>query len=238
MKKILLALGLLAAIAGAVWAQTAGTNTVERGGYYFNATTGQQTNANGLVLTEDNMRDQSFTLANIIADGALAGTSNLAAAASDSSAVLDTRYMRLGMLVIKGVPVGGGVGLITRLAISVRTHVNGVSDSVNTAPIFLYGNAPVMVATTAVADTSGQGHLFTGSATVPWSGEFIVTLNGVRNAPGNAVAATAFSYPGAICIPLTNLWGREIYSPWTSIRVRNVTGPAAQVYVSLVGTPL
>lgn len=238
MKKILLALGLLAAVAAVGWAQTSGTNTVSRNGYYFNATTGNQTNANGEILTQDNLWSRSFTLTNLIADGGLAGTSTLAAAAADSCSPQDTRHMRLGGIVIKCVPVGGGTGLITRLAVQVRTHLNGVADSVNTAPIFFYGNAPVMTATTAVADTSGQGHLFTGSSTVPWSGEFVVTVNGVRNAPGSAVAATLFSYPNAIYIPLSNLWGRDIYSPWTSIRVRNVTGPACQVYVSLVGTPL
>lgn len=227
---------LLAGLAGA----DSNTYNYQGTGPYFNARNGARVNSTGSALVDDVSRDRdaSFTETNIIAAGALAGTSNLAAGAADSSAVLDTRHMRLGMLVIKCVPAGGGAGLITRLAISVRTHVNGAADSVSTAPIYFYGNAPVMVATTAVADTAAAGHLFAGSATGPWSGEYVVTVNGARNAPASAVAATAFSYPNAICIPLTNLWGREIFSPWTSVRVRNITGPAAQVYVSLVGTPL
>lgn len=243
-RRIAAVVAVLSMVAAWAWAQTSGTNTVSRNGYYFNATTGQKTDMDGNAQTADAFpnRDMSFTLSNIIAAGALAGTSNLAVGAADSSDVLDTRHMRLGMLVIKCVPVGGGVGVLTRLAVQVRTHIGGATDSVSTAAIYLYGQqAPGMnqvAAALASSDTTNVGHFLAGSATAPWSGEFIVTANGTRNAPGNAVAATAFSYPNAICIPLTSLGGREIFSPWTSIRVRNVTGPAAQVYVSLVGTPL
>lgn len=48
----------LAIGAGTASSQTSGTNTVERNGYYFNATTGQQTDVNGNVLVIDADRDR------------------------------------------------------------------------------------------------------------------------------------------------------------------------------------
>lgn len=61
MKKILLALGLLAAVASTAWAQTTGTNTVSRNGYYFNATTGNKTDVDGNALTSEADRDRDYS---------------------------------------------------------------------------------------------------------------------------------------------------------------------------------
>lgn len=61
MKRNTLATLLAAAcclVSVAAHAQTAGTNTVERNGFYFNATTGQQTDVNGNVLVTDAARDR------------------------------------------------------------------------------------------------------------------------------------------------------------------------------------
>lgn len=239
MKKILLALGLLAAVAGAVsisgnaGAQTAGTNTVERNGYYFNATTGAKTNESGSQhVTETNPdRDANLTFSSIISNTALAS------GAGDSSAVLDTHDMRLGMLLFKITP-STGTGTLTRLAVQVRVHLNGGSDSTATFPIYFnaFKDAPAVVS--AAVDTANSGHQLVGSATAPWSGEFVVTASSGRNSPGSAVAATVWSYPNGIAIPLNNIFGREVYAPYISVRVRNIVGPTAAVTVHLVGTPL
>lgn len=74
MKKMawLALLGLLLA-ASAAWAQTAGTNTVERNGYYFNSTTGNQTNSDGHILGVDTSRDRNldFGVTNLITSVAI-----------------------------------------------------------------------------------------------------------------------------------------------------------------------
>ena len=95
MKKMawLALLGLLAA--DAALAQTAGTNTTSQNGYYFNSKTGQQTNSDGHVLQVDTARDRD---ANLELTGGV--SKSLAGGAADSSVVLDTHTMRLGMLLI------------------------------------------------------------------------------------------------------------------------------------------
>lgn len=257
MRKILVALGLLAVMAAVAGAQTAGTNTQARGGHYFNATTGQQTTANGEVLSEDNLYTKGFANTNIIARGGLAGTTTIAAAGADSSSVLDTRLMRLGMLCIKAIPANAAdldTTTAVKLVFQIRTHLNGVSDSVNTFAIYQYGKAPIMNEVTAgaatAADTSTIGHLYkavpltattaTPSVNSAWSGEFTVIISRSRTAVGSSVAINGrtFYYPSGIAISLSSLFGRDVYSPWTSIRVRNASATSCDVYVSLIGTPL
>lgn len=53
-------------------AQTSGTNTVVRNGYYFNATTGQQTDVNGNALIVDADRDRN---ASVLTGGGINGVS-------------------------------------------------------------------------------------------------------------------------------------------------------------------
>lgn len=200
-------------------------------GPYFNAKSGQlvDVTGNAKVVEAAPNRDYNFTFSNII------NTASLAAAAADSSAILDVHNMRLGTLLFKVTPIGGGTGLITRLAVQVRIHLNGGSDTLSTFAVHSYGSGPVFAA--SVLDTMNAGHLATGSATAPWSGETVLTFNGNRNSPLNAVAATVFTYPNGVAIPLSSLTGRDFYADYISIRVRNITGPAAKVAVSLIGSP-
>lgn len=224
----------VAAVALLVAASASGdsnTYNYQGSGPYFNTKNGAVVDASGnakVVETAPN-RDANFTYSNII------NSASIAAAAADSSAILDVHNMRLGTLLFKVTPVSGGVGLITRLAVQVRIHMNGGSDSLSTFAVYPYGQGPTFAPT--VLDTMNAGHLFTGSGTVPWSGETVLTFNGNRNSPLNAVAATAFSYPNGVAIPLSSLTGRDFYADYISIRVRNVTGPAAKVAVSLIGSP-
>lgn len=60
MKRILAVALLGALIAGSVSAQTSGTNTQARNGYYFNATTGQKTDANGNAYTNEASKDRDY----------------------------------------------------------------------------------------------------------------------------------------------------------------------------------
>ena len=203
-------------------------------------------------------RDASFELLEVLPAGA-AGTA-LALSGADSSAVLDTRHMRLGMLVLKCVLGGTGTvdtTCVARLAIQVRTHLSGLDDSTNTAAIYSYGGTTAAGA--AQIDSVVYGHIADGttltavsatpSSITPWSGEWVVKVSAKRNAHGNgfAINGHTFYYPSAIAIPLSNLFGRDIYSRYTSIRVRvmtfqkgaaSLTTGTVLVKASIVGTPL
>lgn len=201
--------------------------------------------------------DANLTFSNITPQA------SLTIGAAESSAVLDTHRMRLGMLFIK--PIVNGTGAvdtttIVRLIVQIRTHLNGVDDSMSTAAIYNYGYVPAMngTAAAAVADTSVQGHLYSGvpitaqaatpSANTAWSGEFTVLISGKRNAHGSGaggfdVNGHTFYYPNAIAIPISSLFGRDVYSPYTSVRIRNggankPSTAAVTCRVSIVGTPL
>ncbi len=211
----------------------ADNNVIDHGTYLANGATGAKVDANGSALTSESApaMDANLTFANVIQN------SSLAVGAADSSAVLDTHRMRLGVLLFKIVP-STGTGVITRLAVEVRLHLNGASDSSSTFPIYLDAFNAGLARASGAADTAGAGHFITGSATALYSGEFSVGANSGRNAPGNAVAAVAWTYPNGIAIPLSNLYGREVWAPYISVRVRNMVGPTCAVTVSLVGTPL
>lgn len=224
-----LVLGGLLALAGMAYADF---NVQNKGSYFNNASTGARTTAAGhaTVAESDPPMDANLTFTNIM-------SATLAAGAADSSSVLDTHRMRLGTLLIKGVPAGG-TGTHTRLAIQIRTHLAGQDDSSSTFVIYLNPgkNAPAIAS--GSADTVGTGHELTGSATAAWSGEFDVAFARNRNAPGSLAAAVAYSYPSGIAIPLTNIFGMPIYSEFTSIRIRNLVGPTITFTAHLIGTPL
>lgn len=179
---------------------------------------------------------------------------------SDSLAVPITAYpYRHWKLLIKCVSQTG-TGQINRLAFQVRTHYNAGTDSSSTFAEYPFGDmswfhtSPIVPrsslgalsgpynisqdSTRTQADTLNVGHLFTGSATAQWSGEFVVTINNNRGAPGSGVAANVFSYPNGISIPLDNIFGRDFWAPYLSVRVRNLAGPTCVVTCWLVGTPL
>jgi hypothetical protein len=245
--KLLAALAGLGLVATAVWGDN---NVLNHGTYYGNAATGLKTDASGnLYMTNSSpLQDNNLTFASIISQ------SSLAAGAADSSAVLDTHAMRLGMLLIKATPqsVTGADSLATvRIGIQIRTHLNGAADSSSTFAIYQYGVVPSM-AITAGVDTAYFGQIANGlnlaaSSQGTFSGEFNVAIAINRIGPGTSILGSLgqrlFYYPNGIAIPIQNLFGRDIYSPYTSIRVRNLgtAGPANRtciVTVSLVGTPL
>lgn len=225
MKKVLAALALIGlCVAPDVYAAN---NVQNMGGYYINAQTGQLTDASGNALTKEQspIYEQNGLFQGIINNSALAN------AAADSSAIIDVHRFDLGTLLFKITP-STGAGTKTRLAVSIREHLNGIADSVSTFPLMLYGQTPVVA--TSMVDTTLAGHLLTGSSTTPWSGEFIIEADAGRNSPVNAVAAVAFSYPNGIAIPLPSLFGRDVFLDYMSIRVRNITGPTAAVTVSYI----
>lgn len=208
------------------------------------------------------LTSQNLTFANV-----LTGASALAIGAADSNAtLLDTRGMRLGMLLIKAwIGTAGTVDTtcVARLAFQVRTHLNNQDDSSSTFPIYQYGRSSLGTGAAseipAAMDTVAMGHLFnatgltaihsSGAPINTWSGEFEVRISHMRASYGNSVDVNGnqYKYPNGIAIPLASLFGRDIYSPYTSVRVRVMTiqkgaasAPTATVNVQahIVGTPL
>jgi len=201
--------------------------------------------------------DQNLTFTNFI------DNPGLALGAADSNAnPLDTHRMRLGMLLIKAVLGGTGTvdtTCVATISVQIRTHLNNQSDSSSVFPIYRYGIVPAMQAILVAADTSVEGHLYSGvpitgvlatpSAQSSWSGEYTFYFSAKRNSHLNSIAVNGhtFYYPNGIAIPLSSLFGRDVYSPYTSVRVRlmrfqkgaaSLAGGTLDIKVSLVGTPL
>jgi hypothetical protein len=263
----LLALGITAPVAHAQEAVGDGAKTIPVGvkiaGVFFSDSTGRvwamDTNHNGKVVEQFPAYDQNLTVPLIN------NSIGLTLGSADSSAVIDTHRMRLGMLVFKPFPGSGNAGgvdttTIWRIAYQVRTHVNGGTDSSSYAAIYNYGNVPQMSATGAVAaDSSVAGQIQDGvpitaqtatpSANTTWSGEYTLLIEAKRFAHGSAIAINGhtYYYPNAMAISLSSLFGREVYSAFTSLRVRVMTcqkGTGAEataqlgMTVTLLGTPL
>lgn len=165
-------------------------------------------------------------------------TASLAAAAGDSTtSPIDVHAYRHLKLLIKCTPIGASVNTTVRLAFQFREHVAQLTDSNSTFAEYLYSRMDHGTTTASVVDTTMAGHLVTGSVSLPWSGEYVVTINMNRSAPANGAAANIFSYPNGVSIPLDSFYGRPARFEYLSIRVRNlnITGPAVKLQVALKG---
>lgn len=257
--KLRLALIALGCLGVAIGLGLADNNVLNKSSYYQNATNGAKVDANGnaYMVNASPLQDANLTFSSIIA------RDSLSMGQADSSIVLDTHAMRLGMLLIKPFSGTGTTGTVDttcvyRIAIQIRTHLAGASDSSSIFPIYQYGVAAALNATANAADTSAQGQVYDNATLgtyIPsnvinaWSGEYTVYISAQRFAYGNSIAVNGntFYYPNGIAISLQSLFGREIYSPYTSVRVRLLTVQKGSAELStariglqihLVGTPL
>ena len=242
--RTLLPLGLIAGLLVASFSR-ADYNVLDKGTHYQGAQ-GQRVTSTGHATTQeaDPAMDGNLTFSSIIS------TASIAAGAADSSAILDTHRVRLGMLYVDCTPIlagGWADSLISiRLSIQVRSHLNGQADSASTFAVYPYGRTDIgsQATTASQTDTTVTGHLLdlnnhAASAARAPSGEFVVVVAANRVAGG----WRTFTYPRGIAIPLQSIFGRDPYSPYTSIRVRNLGNGAAanracKLAVHLVGTPL
>lgn len=198
--------------------------------------TGSGTSAGLSVIDPERDRDANILFQSIIDNASIAYN------VGDSSGVLNTHDLAHAVLWIKATPLAGDTTTINRLAIQVRGHLNGLSDSSSTFAFYPVGMTNLGISTTG--DSLTEGHNVKGGrggvVGAPWSGEFVVNISGARSAHGSAIAVNGHDwyYPSGIAVPLDNLFGRNWWSPYTSIRVRNLTGSAIKVTMHLVGTPL
>jgi hypothetical protein len=206
-------LGVLAA--GAALAQTAGTNTVERNGYYFNAKTGQQTNSDGHALTDDTDRDRDHILApTLIYSGTIAG------GAADTTDIVDLSTYRSVALLFQ--VASNSVNDWLRLAVNPRYNLAGMSDSLSLFSLPALANDD----STAVAGAALRTSVASSAAC--GAGEFPVTIRiatsdaaGVSLPQGKVVFLTVpsgFVWPARCSFRLRNI-GREGTAVTPTIRV-------------------
>lgn len=246
MKRIAMIAALLAVVAGPSWAQNymlgSHLGTHYRGqaiGGYSSADTSfigaKMSTTGGLSIYDEDRDRDKFTLWRDVISNA-----SLAAAALDSSGTsyTDVHAYRYLKLLIKAVPIGAAANTTVRLAFQFREVMDGILDSTNTVPEYMYGRSDVGVLSgTTGVDTTFSGHLVTGTVSLPWSGEYVVTFNMNRSAPASAVAANIASYPNMVGISLDSIFGRPMRFAKLNIRVRNlnISGPAVKLNVSLLG---
>lgn len=197
-------------------------NVVERNGVNFNATTNQVVEpTTGAVATAERFPPTSLYRTYTILDGV-----SIALAAADSCLPLPTNGLRIKSITVKCVG-GAGTGGINRLAFSFRKNIDGSADSTRTSNF--YGFPSFDNSASAQLDTLNAGHLFSGSTSTPWSGEFTLTFNRARIGPDGTAAL--FFYPSAQTHMLTKFYGSDLISEYFSVRVRNTLGPTVRVWV-------
>lgn len=210
-------------------------------------------NRNLHIVEGSPLSDQNFIFQNIISDCGTCGHAALALGDADSSSILDTHRMRLGTLLLDPGVAWTAVSDTTRqmvFFVQIRTHLSATaSDSAGTFPLYFYGQQPLGASGTS-PDTVAFGHLQGGNNGVAWSGEITVYYNSGRSGIYNqfGINGRTYYYPGTIAIPLSSVWGRDIYSPYTSIRIRSAgdrsgggglqSSHKLTMKAHLIGTPL
>ena len=157
----------------------------------------------------------------------------------DSSAVLDTHDMKRLALIFYVQQDSASLSVPQRWAVEVRAHYNTSGDSASAYPWYRL-RTPPSAASAAPIDTSTVGQFAVGTGTgtgVPWSGEFVVVTNYNRE---GAVTAGTGGYPKGLYIPLYDESGAPYWGPYTSVRVRLLSGVKvrATVRVDMVGSAL
>lgn len=231
---------VFAALAALLWAGTAwaatetqdGQRAYTMQGVLMNGIVRADTTAKNLTMsstgglsTYDESRDRDHwrLFENIIqADSSAGPDSNLVP-------IVTADYGQLKLL-FKIWPINHGAANYTndiRFAVQIRTHINSATDSMSVFPEYPFGIGITGIGVggngIAKGDTLTVGHVTDGSAVLPWSGEFVLNIDGARAAPANGAAANAFSYPNAISIPLDAIYGRGFWAPALSVRMRIIS---------------
>lgn len=221
-RRIAAVVAVLTMVAAWAWAQTSGTNTVSRNGYYFNATTGQKTDASGNVYTSEAAKDRDSYLQplQILSDVAIAS------GGADTTDVVDLSGYRTVALLFQ--ITKNGLNDWNRYAVSARYNLGGLSDSLSLFAL------PVSSALDTMTTTLGS----VPGAAAPGYGEFTVTLP----MTGTLTAAASHSLPQGKVVWLTVPQGFA-WPSRCSFRIRNIgregtvsVSPTIRVWV--MGTPL
>jgi len=174
MRKLLVALAALALCAGAA---AADNNVQNQGSYYVNRQTGAKTDALGVELVTEAypIVSQAGVWIPLINDSTAVGM-------ADSSEVQTqyANYIIHGLYIRASLPTGGVTNC--RLAVSIRTHLFGLTDSLSTTPVLLSHD---ITAIATGADSLKFGMVQIPSPILQEDDEFIVTLSN-NNSAGTA----------------------------------------------------
>lgn len=219
---MLLALAAVAALLFALpaHAQTSGTNTVLRNGYYFNSATNQKTNSAGDQKVEEVAKDRDLENFSTI----ITGTARTVGV-YDSSGVVDARKWTRGGLWIRVRPVqfaGTDTTNNFTVLVQVRAHAAALDDSFNVA-------VSGAVTGGAVTAAGPYGDINRWSGTTPWvpaTGEVKVTFVNMRWAmtPGFPVGHSQRSQPQAIFLSFEQL-GWTYIPRYLSVRTQVAAAP-------------
>lgn len=170
-RRIAAVVAVLSMVAAWAWAQTSGTNTQERNGYYFNATTGQRTTADGKVLVDDPLRVEDFGVVNLVASVAI-DTGGVGGANFRYSAPIYVGDYTTGRIVLHVTAASAGDTSGTYnygVTVFPLTVANG--DDWTTV-----GNPLPTQTSPGATDTLGVRYI-TPNAIAPMAGERVVTLS-------------------------------------------------------------
>ena len=232
MKRIL-SIALLAALwAGSALAQTAGTNTVSRNGYYFNSTTGQKTDADGNAYVNP---VQNWTYYSRM----FSDTLSTAGKNADSSGVYPVPNVKRRALLVYPLGVNAVTMTAMHVALEIRAHWQQSSDTSSTFAYARYSGANARWPTGVTAASDSIGHIGTtlpivstsSAAGAPSPSEVVLTVR----TDVNQMLTKGFMIP----IP-------DDFGPYLSIRLRVLdqltpTGGAGmkrgRFDITLVGSP-
>jgi hypothetical protein len=120
-----------------------------------------------------------------------------------------------------------------RLAVSIRNHMFGLDDSLNTSNFY-----PLPLRAVVAGDTTTVGQTLAGSTSSPWSGEFVMQFDSARLGTGTTAL---FPYPNAQTYMLGPIYGGALFGTDISVRVRNLSitsAPSVKVWVWVTEVPL
>ena len=220
-------------------------NVQNKGTYYNNTSTGEKTDATGnrAVVDMDRDRNNWRLIPLFNSQGAASGTA-MAESLVTPVATYDLRRMNL---LLSG--AFDSLSTTVRVAVQIRGHWGTGNDSSLAFPWYRW---PTRATANGTTDWDSLGHMHNGSyalaqvttANVPsatnigiWPGEFIVKFSVVRGdstANGNGKYG---AYPATMLIPLVDAGGAWFNAPYTSIRIRTLSGVRSRfkINASLMG---
>ena len=239
----------LAVVALLVAASASGdsnTYNYQGSGPYFNTKSGQVVDVNGNAKVVDADRDRDLWGVHTLINNQLTATSN-GMADSNATPVATYNYRRMSLMIY---PQLDSLSTSVRLAVQVRAHSSSATDSASAFPWYRW---PVRGTTVGLGidsltqyahgtRTLAQGtsaNLPTGSVGA-WDGEFIVQYSAQRldTLGAGGTAGKYGAYPRGIYVPLLDATGAPFWAPYTSVRVRVLSGVRSRtrVRVDLVGS--
>lgn len=205
-------------------AQTSGTNTVSRNGYYFNQTTGQRTTVDGVILDTEVSPASAMVLIQPSwittrfvygADGVSTGWTSPKCLTVDSTSVpaQTLGYNRLALLIYPQFEDSVGAALF---AIQVRGHQNSATDSLST---FAFGLTHSALAAAQSAPDTINSFLDMQVPKIQFGSSGLDTA---RTTPGERLLLMSpnINTQSGILVMLKDRDGTFLNAPYVSIRWR------------------